>query len=190
MLRVMNLNKRKLKKIDDEIWKIIPETENRYEISSYGRIKSFALNRNDGKILKCSTNKGFKIINVRINNEKKRIYVHKLVADIWLKRPSEKHLMVTHIDKNLRNNHFTNLKWLTQEEIKNEYRDYFKKKYNSANKRKVVTNSKLTENDVIQLKSMLKRGVSQSTIAKLFCVSEMQVTRIKREENWNHIIVR
>jgi hypothetical protein len=186
----MNLNKRKLKKIDDEIWKIIPKTDNRYEISNYGRIKSFALNRTDGNILKCSINKGFKTFNLRTNEKNTRVYVHKLVAEIWLKKPSENHTFVTHIDRNLKNNHFINLRWLSQEEIKNEYRDYFKKKYNSANKRKIVTNSKLTENDVIQLKSMLKRGVSQSTIAKLFCVSEMQVTRIKREENWNHIIVR
>lgn len=186
----MNLNKRKLKKIDDEIWKIIPEVNNRYEISNYGRIKSFAINRDDGKILKCSTNKGFKIISLRINDENKRFYVHKLVADIWLKKPSEKHLIVTHIDKNLRNNHFTNLKWLTQEEIKTEYREYFRNKYNSPNKRKVVTNSKLSENDVIQLKSMLKRGISQSTIAKLFCISEMQVSRIRKGENWNHVILR
>lgn len=190
MLSVMSLNKRKLKKIDDEIWKTIPETNNCYEISNYGRIKSFALNRQEGNILKCSTNKGFKTFNLRTNEKNTRVYVHKLVAEIWLKKPSENHTFVTHIDRNLKNNHFSNLRWLTQEEIKNEYRDYFKKKYNSAKRKKVITNSRLKENDVIQLKSMLNRGVKQSRIAKLFCISEMQVTRIKKGENWNHILVR
>jgi len=39
------------------------------------------------------------------------------------------------------------------------------------------------------LKSMLQRGVVQAKIAKMFCISEMQVTRIKRGENWGHVQV-
>lgn len=187
MLYEMNLNKRKLKKIDNEEWKEIPETNSRYMISNYGRIKSFALNSKEGKILKCSVNKNFKIVNLNFNQIKKRIYVHKLVAEIWLCKPSNNHKYVTHIDNNLRNNHISNLQWLTVDEIKKKYREYFKEKYNDPNKEKIVTNSNLKENDVQLLKTMLNRGILQSTIAKLFCISEMQVSRIKKGENWKHI---
>ena len=50
-----------------------------------------------------------------------------------------------------------------------------------------INNSKLKERDVVLLKSMLQRGVTQASIAKMFCISEMQVTRIKRGENWGHV---
>ena len=33
----------------------------------------------------------------------------------------------------------------------------------------------------------LKNGIKQNVVAKLFAISEMQVTRIKRNENWAHI---
>ena len=56
-------------------------------------------------------------------------------------------------------------------------------------KEKSINNSKLKEKDVMLLKSMLQRGVSQSKIAKMFCISEMQVTRIKRGENWGHVVL-
>jgi DNA invertase Pin-like site-specific DNA recombinase len=52
---------------------------------------------------------------------------------------------------------------------------------------KQVTSSKLKAEDVALLKSMLDRGIKQKVIAKLFCISEMQVTRIKRNENWAEI---
>lgn len=50
-------------------------------------------------------------------------------------------------------------------------------------------NTRLKERDIIQLKMMLQRGIPQVKIAKLFCISEMQVTRIKRGENWGDVKV-
>lgn len=43
----------------------------------------------------------------------KRIYVHRLVAEAYLKKPSEDHTQVNHIDGNKGNNHYTNLEWIT-----------------------------------------------------------------------------
>ena len=54
-------------------------------------------------------------------------------------------------------------------------------------KGKVVTYSKLKHDEVVLIKSMIERGVKQKLIAKMFCVSEMQITRIKRGENWKEI---
>ena len=34
---------------------------------------------------------------------------------------------------------------------------------------------------------MLQKGVPNVKIAKMFCISDMQVTRIKRGENWGHV---
>lgn len=47
--------------------------------------------------------------------------------------------------------------------------------------------SKLKESDVRIIKHQLNLGVKGSVLAKMFNVSEMQITRIRREENWHHI---
>ncbi|BDX37168.1 hypothetical protein CYCD_05230 [Tenuifilaceae bacterium CYCD] len=183
----MELTNRKLKKLEDEEWRLIPDTMSRYEISNYGRVKSYAYDSVNGKILKCSNVKGFKIVELKANGKSRRACVHKLVAELWLGKPSEQHKYVTHIDSNLNNNHYTNLKWLTDEDMRAHYSNYFKVKYNKPSFQRIVTTSKLTEQDVSLLKSMLQRGIKQSTIAKLFSISEMQITRIKRGENWGHV---
>jgi DNA invertase Pin-like site-specific DNA recombinase len=58
---------------------------------------------------------------------------------------------------------------------------------NKIKNKGIVRNSKLKPEDVKVLKGMLEKGVKQNVIAKLFSISEMQVTRIKRGENWGKI---
>lgn len=180
---------RRLKKLEDEEWMPIPDTNNRYEISNYGRIKSYAIDSINGKILKCRRVKGFSVVTLKAIDKSRTICVHKLLAELWVGKPTEKHKYVTHIDSNLNNNHISNLKWLTDEELRAHYSNYFKIKYNKPSFQRILTKNKLSEKDIVQLKTMLKRGVQQSTIAKLFSISEMQVTRIKRGENWGHVKV-
>ncbi len=130
---------------------------------------------------------GFKHFSIHLKNNDSRFYVHKLVAQIWIPAPSNKHIYVTHIDGNLLNNQVANLKWCTKEGLVEKHREDAKRRALNSNGERIVTNSKLKESDVALLKSMLERGVVQSKIAKLFRISEMQVTRIKRGENWGHV---
>ena len=178
---------RRLKKIDDEVWRVVPETNNGYQVSNYGRIKSFAYNKTDGKILKCSVINRFKMVQITTNNGPSRVYVHKLAAQVWIPKPSDKHTFVTHIDGNLKNNQISNLEWHTRESLNEKHRELALRNESLPNRTKVYRNSKLKEADIALLKSMLERGVVQSKIAKLFSISEMQVTRIKRGENWGHV---
>ena len=182
-----NMKQRKLRKIEDENWRAVPDSNNRYHVSNYGRIKSFAYNKKEGQILKASEINGFKQVQLNIKKIQHKFYVHKLVAQIWISRPSDKHIFVTHLDGILKNNHISNLEWHTKETLVEKHREYAKLRPRTSNGQRVVRNSKLTESDIMLLKSMLERGVVQAKIAKLFCISEMQVTRIKRGENWGHI---
>lgn len=177
----------RLRKIEDEVWRVVPYSNNRYNVSNYGRVKSFAYNKKDGQILKGFEVKGFKIIQLNMDKGNRKFYVHKLVAEIWISRPSEKHTYVTHLDGKLKNNHVTNLEWHTKETLVELHRENAKKRYQGPQKHRIIRNSKLKESDVQLLKSMLNKGVVQSIIAKLFCISEMQVTRIKRGENWGYV---
>ncbi len=178
---------RKLKKIEDEVWKEIPNCDIRYELSNYGRVKSFAFNKKEGQILKYGMVNGFRQVGLSMDNTRRRFYIHKLVAEIWLKKPSDKHIYVTHLDENLLNNYVKNLEWHTKESLAKRHRELVDKKYSNPNSKKSTRNSKLKVADVMLLKYMLEQGVVQAKIAKMFCISEMQVTRIKRGENWGKV---
>lgn len=182
---MINIKQQKLRKIEDEIWRVVPNSNNRYMVSNFGRIKSFAYNKKEGQVLKCFVINGFKQVQISTKKSNRKFYVHKLVAQIWISKPSDKHNFVTHIDGNLRNNHISNLEWHTRETLTDKHRELGNRK--NQNRKNVIRNSKLIESDVELLKSMLDRGVVQSKIAKLFCISEMQITRIKRGENWGHV---
>lgn len=180
---------KKLRKIEDEEWRVVPETENRYFVSNYGRVKSFAYNKTEGQIMKCSITNSYKSVEFKIHRKSKRFYVHKLVAQIWLPKPSEEQKVVIHLDWNLRNNHVNNLEWATDELARLRTAEFLRNKFKDSKRPRAINQSKLKEKDVMLIKSMLQRQVPQSKIAQLFCISGMQVSRIKRGENWSHVVM-
>lgn len=96
-----------------EIWKEIVDFPD-YQISNYGRVKSFKKNKE--KILKpYPTRNGYLII--RLSNEKMRklFSVHGLVAIAFIPNLENKS-EVNHIDSDKKNNCVTNLEWNTRSE--------------------------------------------------------------------------
>ena len=175
----------KLKRITDEEWKYIPNTQNKYMVSNYGRIKSFC-NNAEGKILKLSITKGFKTACVKYGEIRKTVLIHRLTAELFVDKEPDQD-MVIHIDWNKSNNYYKNLQWVNRE---NGYSRILTRLHqiNRTNPRKrKVTNSKLCPEDIEVLKTMLSKGIKQKVIAELFCISEMQVSRIKKGDNWGHI---
>lgn len=92
----------------NEIWKKIVGYED-YEISNYGRIKSFK--KNQEKILSPSKDKdGYKQIILHNNDGIKRFYVHRLVAIHFIPNPNN-YKIVNHKDETKDNNVVDNLEW-------------------------------------------------------------------------------
>lgn len=61
-----------------------------------------------------------------IGANEKRFYVHRLVAEAYLEKPSEKHTQVNHKDGNKSNNHVDNLEWITpSENIRHAHKEGF-----------------------------------------------------------------
>jgi hypothetical protein len=180
----MEGEQRRLRKLNDEEWREIPGTEGKYLLSNYGRIKSFHFKK-EGQLVKFYKMKNYLAVSLQKVTYSK--YVHKLVAWVWLEKPSEMHVHVMHIDGNIRNNYYKNLQWITREESLKRVSELMKEKTQKKSKEELITYSKLNEKDVKLIKSMLLRKTPQHIIAKMFKVSEMQITRIKRGENWAHI---
>ncbi|MCG8410099.1 MAG: NUMOD4 motif-containing HNH endonuclease [Bacteroidales bacterium] len=180
------MTERNLRKLDDEEWREIPLADKRYEISNYGRVKSYCYDKANGKILKPGITKGFLTVTFKTEGKKKTFLVHKLVAMAFVEKENPNESIVIHIDWNKRNNHYSNLKWVTKETAYERIMPRLQE-INKIKNKGIIRNSKLKAEDVEVLKGMLQKGVKQNVIAKLFSISEMQVTRIKRGENWAKI---
>jgi hypothetical protein len=117
--------------------------------------------------------------------------VHRLVAEYFVKRPSEKFTIVAHLDFDKLNNRASNLKWMTHAENVIHQRSSphviaEKEKRRAGNARNTRT-TKLTTTKVMLLKKLLNEGKPVKSLVKQFKVSDMQIYRIKSGENWGDV---
>jgi len=117
--------------------------------------------------------------------------IHRLVAENFLTPESPEHTFVAHLDFDKLNNQVTNLKWMTKEEnIAHQQKSPYVIQRKIANKRDQFSKtkaSKLTVTKVMFLKKLLNEGKSISSLARQFKVTQTQIIRIKRNENWGSI---
>lgn len=104
-----------LKDLDGEIWADVEGYEGLYEISNFGRVKSFAKSRK-GKILTPTFEKvGYSRVILSKDCIHQKYLIHRLVATAFVPNPENKE-EVNHIDGNKLNNYFENLEWVTTSE--------------------------------------------------------------------------
>ncbi len=115
-----------IKNLKNEEWKFIPNFENEYMISNYGRVKSCdrylkdkigrtrffpehlkKLNVNPNGYLMCCLSK---------HHQNTTIYPHILVCTLFNKERPSKNYIVNHKDMNKLNNYYENLEWITYSE--------------------------------------------------------------------------
>jgi hypothetical protein len=97
-----------------ELWKDISGYEGLYKISSHGRVWSCRLN----KAMSLKINKGYLMVNLKIDKAEKNCSVHRLVAMAFLENPQNKR-EVNHLDEDKLNNRVENLQWVTSKENAN-----------------------------------------------------------------------
>jgi hypothetical protein len=172
-------------------------SQKRYAISSYGRLMSFMDNMKDGEILKGSLTSGYNSFRYRIYDNKKvinrNILLHRVVAEQFLPKENEEKIFVIHLDFDKNNNRVENLRWATKEQME---------VHNKKNPAVIQSISnmvedihqgkryKLNPSKVLFIRNKLddpNRKTRMKMLAKQFEVSEMQLYRIKRRENWGHL---
>lgn len=172
----------------NEEWKPIyfeevPELD-KYHISNYGRVKSFAVNPK-GTMLKGGLVNGYRALHIKMKDGLViNKYIHKLVAITFGDEPKKGQKFVIHLDYNKTNNYVTNLAWASRQELM----EHMSKNPNPRKRR--TTGYKLDEAKVKVIKGMLKRNKTRlSVIARQFGITHTQLNRIRSGENWGHVTI-
>lgn len=126
---------------------------------------------------------GYLRVNLCHKNRKKHKLVHRLVAEAFAFKTSDIRNVVNHKDSDRKNNHITNLEWVTVKE--NNEHAYI---YGKARQKGVANkSSKLNNTQVLEIKRRLSLGQLYINIAKDFPVTPTTIGRINRSENWTHL---
>ena len=173
----------------DEIWKPLKleGIQTKYEISSYGRIKSHYKN----KIIKdYQINSGYRITCLYVDGKKYWKLIHRLVASTFIDIPvyltdygyTEDDLEVNHKDGDKWNNKVSNLEWNTSSENKIHA-------YNTGLKRKGEDSpvSKYSNEQVILCCQLLEDNKPVRDIMKETLIDYGTIETILSGVQWKHI---
>lgn len=175
-----------------EIWRMIDGYDEMYEVSNWGKVRSWHNNKHgrgeEPRTLKPKMHNGcYPIVDLYKNRQRERFFVHGLVLTAFVSsRPSG--LECCHGDGNPAHNHLSNLRWDTR----------------SANMQDAITHgtwtppdlrgeangrAKLTKSQVIEIRrAYTAGGVLQRELGALFGVGRSTIGDIIRREKWTHVI--
>lgn len=163
--------------ISNEIWKDIPGWVGLYEVSNLGRVR----NRH-GLILKPRVQwTGYNTAALSRNGRARQFMVHRLVCAAFI-GPRPERYDVNHIDGDRLNNSVENLEYVTRSQNQLHRRVTGTAALGEMNGR-----SKLTAENVIEIRKQRAAGVKRITLASRYRVSVYLITKITSREIWNHI---
>ncbi|MEO9572251.1 MAG: HNH endonuclease [Polaribacter sp.] len=182
-----------MKSYRNEQWKLFEKENYNVEkekiyISNYGRVKK-EISENEYKLVKIGQINNFETFTYPKKESKRRnsAYVHRVVATLFLKK-DENQKFVIHINHDLKDNYYKNLKWVNQKELT---------AHQITNPKRIAKfgikpGAKLTEGKVRIIKKKLldpNRRTRLRIIASQFGITTTQLDRIKSGENWGEIKV-
>lgn len=165
----------------EEIWKEVVGYEGLYQVSNTGRVKR------DGKFLAHNVdNRGRKSLMLSKDNVTKRIRIHRLVAVAFVEKGNGGNF-VCHKDGDNQNNHAENLYW---GDAKTNSLDAVRHGTNFGFKTKgeKVWCSKLSEDDVKDIRKRVKNGESRGSLSREYKISKPVVTNIMKRVIWKHVL--
>lgn len=164
-----------------EIWKPIKDFESQYLVSNLGNIRH--VNSEKNRVL-CKDKAGYLRVSFRVKGYQQSTHiVHRLVAKAFLETIKD-HNEVNHIDGNKTNNCVTNLEWSNR--VKN-IQHSFDIGLQIPLKGEDIGNSKLKQEEVLEIRRLLTQGITQTVLAKIYKVHQGTISNIKLKHIWKHI---
>jgi hypothetical protein len=163
----------------NETWKDIPDYPD-YQASNLGRIAS--RRRHAWKVLSpnIGTN-GYLTVQTHYNGRVRRRLIHRLVLMAFVGECPKDH-EARHLNGDRKDNRLENLAWGTRAENHDDRRRHGRSGQGSKN-----TSAKLTETDILEIRSAFSQGVTQRELAKRFGVFEGNIEKICRRVTWKHV---
>ncbi len=150
-----------------EIWKKVKGVDKRYDISNFGRVRSYCGKKAGGEIIKGQKKSGYLSVDMSVKGKPKSFYIHHLVAKCFLPKTGPRADKIIHVDGNNLNNHVRNLKWVTQSEINAKIEKQYHTLARSAHKRSRVTSA------------------ADPVVKKILLLAEMNVPKIQIAGHFN-----
>lgn len=170
----------KLKTALNEIWIPVYECP-RYQVSNLGRVK----NALSGRLLKPNNHTAGGYLTVRLYPRKGKPLdrlVHRLVLVAFVgKRLEDRE--AHHINHIRTDNRAVNLMWVTRQDNIN----FSKGRAKNILKGQAHPWAVLTESDVRDIRARAKYGVTQSTLAVEYGLTQAGISAIVRRKNWKHL---
>lgn len=171
-----------------EQWKPIPGFESFYSISNKGRVRRDKKTRSTfaGRILRPRYSvDGYSRAVLFINRTKQEFPVHRLVMLTFVGPPASPEIQVNHRNGLRGDNRLENLEYVTPAENVRHSMEVL----GAMRDRKGEQNprAKLTESEVLAIRSRPGGYRYREALAKEFCVSPILISKIRSRQLWRHI---
>ncbi len=177
---------------NQEIWKDVVGYEGLYQASNLGNIRSLTRFTKDkrydvkktlkGKLLKLTKREdGYLIITFRKNKTAKKFRVHRLICETFIENIENKPC-VNHINGNKTDNSIKNLEWCTYKE---NMIHAFETGLSPSGEKHYI--SKLNNEQVLEIKQILKKDYILKDIAKKYNVTHTCIIQIRKGKSWKSI---
>lgn len=176
------------KKEDQEEWVLVNELNgdpllHHYKISNKGRVIKVKKGKGEGELFHPKNIGGYPYISLTtLNKYRESVYLHRLVAQLFVEPRNENCIFVIHKDYDRGNNAADNLEWVTRREL------YDHRKKNPRRPKINYNAYKLNEKKVREIKKLLQdENIRLKDIANKFGITHTQLNRIRSGENWGHV---
>lgn len=176
-------------KVYTEIWKDVAGYEGLYQVSNFGRIKSFVVNPN-GRIRKGVPALGYPQVQLKGNGDgtQETKKIHRLVGKAFIPNPNNLP-EINHKRGDRGDCREWMIEWTTSSDnAKHAYRQLGKKNNLANQVSENHYNAKFKNEDIIKMRAMFESGeYTQKQIAVIYNQRSGSINRILLRKRWNHI---
>lgn len=176
-------------KLYKEEWKNIPGYDGLYQVSNFGRIKSFVVTKK-GRIRKGVPAEGYPQVQLKGKGDGsfETGKIHRLVAFAFIPNPSNLP-EVNHLKGDRGDCRAWRLEWSTaSDNMKHAYRILGKKNNLGDKKGEDCHNAKFKEEDILKIRDLAsKKELTYREIGKLYNTTKAVIFKIVSKRRWAHI---
>jgi hypothetical protein len=177
----MPLESAKIKTMDNVIWK--PIFNGIFEVSSDGRVRRVIRTHSNQKLgeLKASSSGRYMRLAFSVEGKHRSFSVHRL-ALLAFRGPCPEGMEGAHLNGNGKDNRIDNLAYVTH--FDNEQH---KRLHGTRPRGSKQGSSKLTEEQVIEIRRQIESGMSGGEMARRYNMTPATISWIRNRKGWTHV---